>query len=69
MSASERIYLQWFEGDTAYMPEGVTWCDDRIEDDDVEYVRADKAAAEIETLRNEIERLRAVIDRLMLKDM
>jgi hypothetical protein len=42
MSAPERIYLQWIEDESVqYIHEGVTWCADKIEDDDVEYVRAD----------------------------
>jgi hypothetical protein len=52
VSAPERIYLQWVEDEAdKYMPEGVTWCQDQIEDGDVEYVRADKAAAELQELR------------------
>lgn len=39
----EKIYLQWD-------PEGpanadITWCDDRINDDDLEFYRADLVAA------------------------
>jgi hypothetical protein len=68
MSAPERIYLQWFEGDAAaYIPEGVTWCADRIEDYDVEYVRADKAAAERDHWKanhdNQVSRARFLIER------
>lgn len=52
MSAPDRIYLQWIEeASYPYVHEGVTWCADMIEDTDVEYVRADKAAAEIEALK------------------
>jgi hypothetical protein len=47
MSAPERIYLQGTAGDE-FLPDGITWCWHQIEDDDVEYVRADK----YETLRN-----------------
>ena len=35
MDAPEIIYLQ------AWMPE-VTWCEDKINDDDIEYIRADR---------------------------
>lgn len=45
----ERIYLQPGTGDDA------TWCQDRINDDDIEYVRADlyaAAQAEIERLED-----------------
>jgi hypothetical protein len=44
MTAPERIYLQWIEDDPLpYLNESVTWCADKIEDDDIEYVRADVA--------------------------
>lgn len=47
----ERIYLQTGDPDTGetlyfqgrYDHEGVTWCKDKIENGDVEYVRADLA--------------------------
>ena len=51
MKAPERIYLQtgldeWDSEDAAWESlEGVTWCSDRIDDSDVEYVRRDVAAA------------------------
>lgn len=35
-----RIYLQPFAGDEG----GHTWCTDRISDDDIEYVRAERVA-------------------------
>jgi hypothetical protein len=42
----DRIYLQWFGTDDVRMDESVavneidvTWCSDRINDSDVEYVR------------------------------
>jgi hypothetical protein len=69
MSAPELIYLQWIEDESAkFMPEGVTWCADRIECDDVEYVRADKAAAEIEALREDAERYRWLSKRVVITD-
>ncbi len=53
MAAPERIYLQWYEDEAdKYMPEGVTWCQDQIDETDVEYVRADKAAAEMQEMRD-----------------
>ncbi len=53
MSAPERIYLQWIEDASyPYVHEGVTWCADMIAEDDVEYVRADKAAAEMQEMRD-----------------
>jgi len=39
----ERIYLQPFAGDDG----GHTWCSDRIEDEDIEYVRKDVHARAI----------------------
>ena len=50
MEAPERIYLQtelndWDSEDIAWESlEGVTWCADRINDNDIEYVRRDIAA-------------------------
>lgn len=43
----EKIYLQWYNEDEAYLPEeyedlggmGVTWCEDEIFDSDVPYIR------------------------------
>ena len=55
METPEKIYLQWPdqeppEGSSEIDPEYITWCQDRIEDHDVEYVRKDlldQALAEI----------------------
>lgn len=41
MKAPDEIYLQGYIG---HDTEGVTWCEDQINDDDVRYVRADLAA-------------------------
>lgn len=37
----KRIWLQ-YTGDSYDYHEGVTWCVDKINDDDVEYVRVEK---------------------------
>jgi len=61
MSAPERIYLHWGEsypGSTDPDADDVTWCGDRVEPYDVEYVRADR----IEALEAEAERLRVESD-------
>jgi len=61
--APERIYLQWCddpECDTPFEEHNihgdVLWCEDRISDSDIEYVRADIAAS----LRAERDALRAL---------
>lgn len=43
--APERIFLQWPEDGEPppYSTEGVTWCEDQIEETDVEYVRVEYA--------------------------
>ena len=43
MEAHKEIYLQW-EGDPDEFYEGVTWCQDKINDNDVMYVRMDLVA-------------------------
>jgi hypothetical protein len=61
MTAPERIYLQWIEeASYPYVHEGVTWCADMIEEDDVEYVRADKAEAELQALRTVVQNTMAL---------
>ena len=40
MEGPKRIYLVLEEGE--YDPETTTWCEDRITDIDIEYVRADQ---------------------------
>jgi len=40
MKAPDKIYLQ-IDGDSFGEWEGATWCQDKINDTDVEYVRAD----------------------------
>lgn len=40
-----RIFLQWFGenyADHEGPPDTTTWCEDKINDDDVEYVRKDR---------------------------
>ncbi len=37
----EVIYLQVGEGSNEYEDEGVTWCRDKINDSDLEYIRKD----------------------------
>ena len=56
MSDYERIYLQTVEvSSTEY--EGRTWCQDRIDDTDTEYVRADLLA----DLRSQRDALKATV--------
>jgi hypothetical protein len=40
MTAPITIYLQWYDDDEPG-GEGITWCVDKIEDEDVEYIRID----------------------------
>jgi len=44
--APERIYLQWYEDDDGTLGSinESSWCSDKINDDDVEYVLASKLA-------------------------
>jgi hypothetical protein len=60
METPEKIYLQWPdqeppEGSSEIDPAYITWCQDRIEDHDVKYVRSDlieSALAENKRLRD-----------------
>ena len=52
----DRIFLQDGDG-TEWLEEGTTWCQDRINDDDTEYVRADLHAA-LEARLSKMERER-----------
>lgn len=51
-----RIYLQW--GDGSYP---IAWCVERINDTDIEYVRAEKAEAENADLRKQLEEASAAV--------
>ncbi len=53
-TAPEQIWLQRDEDDTRHPreTEGVTWCEDKINDTDTEYMRADIARNEITRLRD-----------------
>lgn len=56
----ERLWLQW-EGDGAGE---VTWCQDAINEDDIEYVRADIAETELTATREAIEAAGAYLQAL-----
>ena len=66
MTAPERIYLQdggypedappEYEGN-----EGMTWCTDRMEADDTEYLRADVAEAMVARYRDALRELHAMV--------
>lgn len=43
MKAPERIYLQVEDFDETEFDYETTWCDDKINDDDIEYIRSDTA--------------------------
>lgn len=53
----EKIYLQWFD-DLSNEPipddEMITWCQDQINKNDPEYIRADKLKEKIEAFKNAI---------------
>jgi hypothetical protein len=55
-----KIYIQWFDEDGVAPPIGhdVTWCEDRIESADTEYV----PAIELERLRTQVSTLQARVD-------
>ena len=65
-NAPERIYLQIDPDGTdpteEFLIDGATWCQDKINETDVEYARAD----EIDRLRTEVAELRQDADRLEL---
>lgn len=77
------IYLQWFaDNDIEDMPETerayeVTWCEDKILNNDIAYMRVDLHEAEMQdleqenaTLRKEVERLKqAILDAYMMKNL
>jgi hypothetical protein len=50
------IYLQWSMRD---YPDGMTWCIDQIEDDDIKYIRFDRHKRELTHLRRVNEELLA----------
>ena len=52
----DTIYLQW--GDGSYP---IAWCVERINDTDIEYVRAEKAEAENAELRQQLEEASAAV--------
>lgn len=63
MEAPEKIYLQWPEqeapeGSSELDPVYITWCQDRIETSDVEYIRKDL----FDALRADAERYRWLRD-------
>jgi hypothetical protein len=55
----ERIWLQYHDedGEPNDYGESVTWCKDKINDTDVEYVRADAAVAQSKEIRELVEAL------------
>jgi hypothetical protein len=59
---SERIYLQLFETSEG----GHTWCDERINDEDVAYVRADLVDQAIQVLKDAAEIIDAMMPGVML---
>ena len=54
----ERIWLQPFAGDGG----GHTWCSERMENEDIEYVRADIAAVRLQSALGLLERLQHWIE-------
>ncbi len=55
--APARIYLQYYAG----CPDEKTWCEDKINSNDVEYVRADLHRKTVKQLRKAILFLRGTI--------
>lgn len=58
-NAPERIYLQrsYDDLDSDWWPRDTSWCEDAIEDYDVEYVRSATAQAELAALRERVREL------------
>lgn len=57
MKPPNKIYLQWYVDDPEYgMEFGRTWCQDKINDDDVEYILASRVE-ELEAALRAIARL------------
>ena len=52
--APETIYLQWIPEGNPYDDE-ITWCEDEIHEDDIEYTRKDIADKRIAEMEAEIE--------------
>ena len=48
----DKIYLQWGDPDEEL---GVTWLDEKINEDDIEYIRADIVELERKGLQEEID--------------
>ena len=64
--APETIYLQW-------IPEGypaddeITWCEDKIHENDTEYTRTGIAHPRIAEMESEIEKAHESIDELVIR--
>ena len=59
----DQIWLQWFGPDypehaERYFNDDVTWCEDKINEEDIRYIRADVAEKRIAELEAELARLR-----------
>jgi predicted nuclease with TOPRIM domain len=70
----ERIFLQVCENEDSEWVGEVTWCQDRINDDDVEYIRADLVQQQladsesVQTLLSQIRRIDHLAKQLAAKD-
>ena len=64
--APETIYLQWIpEGHPA--DDEITWCEDKIHENDTEYTRTGIAHPRIAELESEIEEAHESIDELVIR--
>jgi hypothetical protein len=62
--APERIYLQW----TPELASQATWCTERVDDEDISYIREKIAQAEIVSLRTERDEAFGRFDKQQLAD-
>jgi len=60
MSKPDKIYLQvdGYDPGDEFDPAGMSWSEDKINDSDIEYIRADLANGTIITNRRELQRRR-----------
>jgi len=64
--APETIYLQWIPEGNPYDDE-ITWCVDKIHENDTEYTRTDIAHPRIAEMESEMEEAHESIDELVIR--
>ena len=63
-SIPERIYLQLYDEDGGLIDDNVTWCEDRLNESDIEYFHISK----VEQLRGMLRKVKGAIDNYRITD-